>query len=363
LFIFVFDLKNIRIILLFPLSILYGLILGIRNFLFDKNIFHSQTFSFPVISIGNLNLGGVGKTPHIEYLINLLKNDYNIATLSRGYKRKTKGFVIANAKSSVEDIGDEPLQFKHKFKNIVVAVDEKRVNGIIKIKELKPETNLILLDDAYQHRKVQPGFNILVTDYNKMYTSDYVFPSGELREFRSGSDRADIIIVSKTKKDLSLSDKNKVIKVLKPKFYQKVYFTYIEYGGLIPFTTKSKELLHNFDKTYSILLFTGISNAIPLKNKLEKEYSSLTHIKFPDHHNFNLSDINQIKERFIVMKENNKIIITTEKDIMRLSLPKNLAEIQDIPIFYIPIEIKFHGNDKTEFDTQILDYVKTNSRN
>ena len=207
--------KVIVRILLFPFSIIYGAILFIRNKLYDWNIFKSNPFNFPVIVVGNLSLGGTGKTPHIEYLIRLLQSEYKIATLSRGYKRKSKGFFLSNENSTINDIGDEPLQYKTKFNNLIVAVDEKRVNGIKKIKETHPKIELILLDDAYQHRAVKAGLNILITEYNKLYNKDSVIPSGRLREFACGSNRADIIIVSKTKSDLSLSERENVINQLK----------------------------------------------------------------------------------------------------------------------------------------------------
>lgn len=350
-------------ILLYPFSLLYGCVLYLRNKLYDWNIFKSKEFDFPVISVGNLTLGGVGKTPHVEYLVRLLKKDFNVATLSRGYKRSTTGFYLSDNKSTVSDIGDEPLQYKLKFTNIPVAVDEKRVNGIEKIKKIHPETNVVLLDDAYQHRAVSPGVNILVTDYSRLYINDNVIPSGKLREWACGSNRADIIIVSKTSSVLSPLEKRRVIEKLKPKSNQEIYFSYIKYGEITPFTNAAKNLINSIEKKYSVLLLTGIAKAGPLFYKLNNEYNSVNHIKFSDHHNFTNTDVINIKEKFKNLYGNNKIIITTEKDIMRLSLPKILKQLQNIPIFYIPIEICFHGNDKEEFNQQILKYVTANSRN
>jgi tetraacyldisaccharide 4'-kinase len=349
-------------ILLFPLSFLYGLILYIRNRLYDWNIFKSTKFNFPVISVGNLNLGGVGKTPHVEYLVRLLFENFEVATLSRGYKRKTSGFYLSNEKSTVADIGDEPLQYKLKFKEITVAVDEKRVNGIQKIKKNNPNTGVILLDDAYQHRAVNPGVNILITDCSKLYIYDNVVPSGRLREWACGSKRADIIIVSKTSNLLSPIEKRRIKEKLKPQLHQKIYFSYIKYGEITPFTTAAKNINNEINNNLSVLLLTGIAKAGPLFYKLKNEYKSVKHIKFSDHHNFTDSDIADIKEEYESSYVNNKIIITTEKDIMRLSLPKILNQLQDIPIFYIPIEICFHGDDKEKFDKQIMKYVTANSR-
>ncbi|PCJ24412.1 MAG: tetraacyldisaccharide 4'-kinase [Flavobacteriales bacterium] len=350
-------------ILLFPFSLIYGSILYLRNKLYDWNLFKSTTFDFPVISVGNLTLGGVGKTPHIEYLVRLLKEEFKVATLSRGYKRSTSGFHLSNKNSTVTDIGDEPLQYKLKFNQILVAVDEKRVNGIKKIREIHPETNVILLDDAYQHRSVKPGVNILITDYSELYINDFVVPSGKLREWHYGSKRADIIIVSKTSSVLPARDQRKILEKLNPKPHQKVYFSYIKYDSINPFTDAAIRSQNEVNEHFSILLLSGIGKPEPLFHKLKDEYNSVEHIKFSDHHNFTYSDVIDIRKHYKTLHGNNKIIITTEKDIMRLSLPKILNQLQDIPIFYIPIEICFHGNDKEEFDKQILEYVKENSRN
>ena len=355
--------KKIVNILLFPLSLLYGSIIFFRNRLYDWSILKSKEFSFPVISVGNLAMGGVGKTPHVEYLVNLLKNDFIVATLSRGYNRTTSGFYLADNNSTSIDLGDEPLQFKNKFIDIIVAVDENRVHGITKLKEIHPEINIILLDDAYQHRSVSPGINILVTDFSNLYINDTIVPSGRLREWAFGSKRADIIIVSKTSNILSPIDKRRIKESLNAEDYQKIYFSYLTYGELTPFTEAAKNLTVSIGKNFSILMLTGIAKAGLLFYKLYHEFALVDHYKFADHHNYSEEDIVNIKERFKNLYGNNKIIITTEKDIMRLSLPKIKELLQDIPIFYIPIEICFHGNDKVEFDEQILKYVKANSRN
>jgi tetraacyldisaccharide 4'-kinase len=356
-------LKKIANILLFPFSLLYGSIIFIRNKFYDWSIFKSKEFNFPIISVGNLAMGGVGKTPHVEYLIKLLNPNFNVATLSRGYKRATSGFYLATDNSTTNELGDEPLQFKKKFTTVPVAVDEKRVNGINKLKEIHPETNVILLDDAYQHRAVTPGINILVTDFSNLYINDTMVPSGRLREWGWGSKRADIIIVSKTSNVLSPIDKRRIRESLNAKPYQTIYFSYLKYGNLIPFTDAAKKIPDKIGKNYSILLLTGIAKAGLLFYKLYNEFSLVEHFKFSDHHNFTESDTINIKEKFKTLFGNNKIIITTEKDIMRLSLPKILKQLQDIPIFYIPIEICFHGNDKEDFEEQILKYVTANSRN
>jgi len=356
-------LKNTIQILLLPFSILYGFILYIRNVFFNWDILPSKKFDFPIIAVGNLNLGGVGKTPHVEYLIRLLKEEYNVATLSRGYKRKTKGFFLAHNSSTVADIGDEPLQYFKKFKSIKVAVDEKLVHGIEQLKIKDPSIELILLDDAYQHRYVEPGINILATNYSNLYIDDYVVPSGRLREWPSGSKRATIIIVTKCPPTLTIKEREKIKNKLTLSNQQQLYFTYLKYGKLVPFTKKCNHIHFKLNDQYSILLVTAIANPSPLFDHLQKQFQKIDHISFSDHHNFSQKDIHQIESSFNKLNDNNKLIITTEKDIMRLSLPNILNEIQKLPIYYVPIEICFHNNDKKEFDSHILNYVKTNSRN
>jgi len=304
----------------------------------------------------------VGKTPHVEYLIRLLKNNFKIATLSRGYKRNTTGFYIANEKSTFLEIGDEPLQYYHKFTSIPIAVDEKRVHGIEQLKEKYTQLNVVLLDDAYQHRYVKPGINILLTNYSDLYTNDYILPSGRLREWRYGSNRADIIIVSKCPEMLSPIDRRGIKEDLNPKMYQEVYFSYLKYGNLIPFTEVAKQQNVEFN-TCHILLITGIAKPAPLFDYLKQKFQSVAHLKFQDHHHFTETDLTQIKTNFNQITNNNKLIITTEKDLMRLSLPSIKEKIQDLPIYYLPIEIQFHGSDGEEFNKQILKYVTANSRN
>lgn len=348
-------LKSIFKILLYPISILYGLTLYIRNKFYDLQLFNSTQFNIPVISIGNLSLGGTGKTPHIEYLVKLLKDQNKIATISRGYKRNTKGFVLANEQSTANDIGDEPLQFKTKFKNLIVAVDEKRVNGIKKVCELHPTTNLILLDDAYQHRAVSRTTNILLSEYKHLYCDDFVIPSGRLREFKSGSKRADIIIVTKSPKNITDKERKNILTKLAPKDYQSIYFTSVKYGKTTPFTLAAKNTPINNQK---VILLTGIAKPSQLIKEVESTFHILKHLKYSDHHSFSKSDINHIINEYNQLKENNIIVISTEKDIMRLSLPTILKQLEQIPIFYIPIEIEFSQNDKEAFDKKILKDVK-----
>lgn len=355
------SLNKLLSILLYPVSILYGIVTYIRNKFYDFEILKSVEFTLPVIAVGNLNVGGVGKTPHVEYLIRLL-SDYKLATLSRGYKRTTKGFIKADSNSSIADIGDEPLQYQSKFNDIIVAVDEKRVHGIQTIKKLSPETKIIILDDAFQHRAVKPGINILVTDYSKLYIDDYMLPSGSLREWCIGSSRADIIIVSKTPDILSPLDRRRIKEELNPKPYQEVFFSYTKYGNLIPFTTNALSLDFQTQANCSVLLITGIAKPEPLYYHLKDQFNTIQHLEYPDHHNFSSQDIEQIKLSYSNLFGNNKLIITTEKDIMRLSLPEIKEQLDELPLFYLPIEVCFHGNDKDGFDNKILKYVKANTR-
>ena len=353
---------NLLRLILFPVSLLYGTIMWIRNKCFDKHILKSKSFETPVISVGNLSMGGTGKSPHVEYLVRLLSEGFNVTTLSRGYKRKTKGFVLADDHVTAKDIGDEPFQFKSKFENIQVAVDEKRVRGISKIQEHNPDVDVILLDDAFQHRYVKPGLSILLTDFHNLYCQDYPVPTGTLREFRSGAGRADIIIVTKCAKVLSPITRKRVKDEIKPQPHQKLYFSYIEHGAFVPIPGIDFKPDKN-KKYYSILLFAGIANSYPLEFYLKNLCVEIEILKFPDHHHYNKKDITRIVETFDRILSQNKIIVTTEKDAMRLMFPKFIKMLKYYPVCYVPIEIKFHKEDKIKFNNQIISYVKENTRN
>ncbi len=352
-------------ILAFPISFLYGLVLALRNKMYDWGIFSSREFQVPVISIGNLCVGGTGKTPHIEYLVRLLKTEFYVATLSRGYGRKTQGFLLADTQSTANDIGDEPLQFKRKYTNIRVAVDAKRVNGIELLQKNYPSLQAILLDDAFQHRAVNPGLSMLLTDYSKLYKHDYVVPTGSLREFRSGAIRADIIIVTKCPKILLPIERKRLISELKPMPHQRVYFSYIKYGDFLPLNGEQKNPFSKefyFERNYSMLLLTGIANTSSLEYYLKDKVKNIERMKFPDHHRFTENDIENVKKIFNNIAAANKIILTTEKDAMRLKNPEYAEALKDLPIFYIPIEIDFHDKDKEQFNEQIVHYVRANQK-
>ncbi len=355
--------KLLRLFLL-PFSVIYGMVISVRNFLFDKGLLKQQSYNFPVIVLGNLCIGGTGKTPHTEYLIKLLKNSYKIAVVSRGYGRKTSDYILATSENTNSlFIGDEPAQIKNKFPEITLAVDAKRVEGINKTLSQFPETEVFILDDAFQHRYVKPGLALLLTSYENLYCDDYLLPSGNLRECKSGANRADAIIVTKCPSILSPLDRRFILDKIKPKYHQKVFFSYMKYGNFIPINATqalfSKE--YYFQRNYSILLFTGIANPEPLEYYIESNAKKVYKHRFADHHYFTVSEIQRIKEFFQEIPSENKIILTTEKDKMRLMLPEIQNIIAELPVFYLPLEICFHESkqDEVSFDQFIKNYVAT----
>jgi tetraacyldisaccharide 4'-kinase len=342
--------------LLFPFTILYGAIVTFRNFVYKKNVLKSCKFDVKTISVGNLSTGGTGKTPHIEYLIRLLKNDYKVATLSRGYGRKTGGFEQANETSTHKEVGDEPLQFYHKFKDEVnVYVENKRVTGVLEILAKAPETEVILLDDAFQHRAIKPGFSVLLSDYSSLFYKDLILPAGNLRERRVEANRADLIVVTKCPTDISDVEINEITTKIKSIVNKPVYFSQIKYGEIKSFSTELRALKLDELKSLETLLITGIANPKPIQNLLSKEEINYKHLKFPDHHNFTKKNISNIIDIFEGISKN-KIILTTEKDAVRL---KSIEALKHLPIYYLEIEIEIIKNKK-EFDNKILTYVKQN---
>ncbi len=320
--------------------------------MYNKGVLTSTKFEIPVIVVGNLSVGGTGKTPQIEYLIRLLKNKYKIAVLSRGYKRKTKGFIIADKFSDATKIGDEPFQYYQKFKDIIVAVDTDRVNGIKQLKKLHSPPEIILLDDAFQHRKVTAGFNILLTPYNDLYVDDTMLPTGNLREKIEGATRAQMIVVTKCPKELTDEQQFEVAKKLQPTLYQTVFFSKIVYDTNVKDELESIPI--NELKNYKVLLVTGIANPKPLTEFLIEKSIQFEHLKFGDHHNFSEKEINDIKKKFEKITSQKKIILTTEKDFVRLK--------SNLDVYYLEIKIKFvdHGSD---FDIKIMKYVEQSTRN
>jgi len=346
-------LKSFRY-LLFPFSILYGSVIWIRNKLFDKKILRSAKFNFPLICIGNLAVGGTGKTPMVEYLVRILKGKYKVATLSRGYKRKTKGFAIADEHTTAIDIGDEPMQIHKKFPDITVAVAEERIIGVPQLLYERPDTQLIVLDDAFQHREIEAGMNILLTDYNNLYTRDILLPAGDLRDLKSSSKRAGIIVVTKCKATLSEEEKNKIVKELKPLPNQKVYFTRIQYGNPYQLFTGDPYLL---EPDCEVLLVCGIANPAPLKEALTGYVSSYELLAYRDHHIFNLDDLKEIKKSFSKIKNKKKIIVTTEKDGVRLA--KYEKELKEMPVYVFPIAHEFLFGEERDFENEVLQYIES----
>lgn len=347
-------------ILLAPISWLYALALHIRHRLFDWGILKSKSFGVPTICIGNLALGGTGKTPHTEYLIRLLKDKVNVAVLSRGYGRKSKGFVLADGNATFGQIGDEPLQYHTKFDDITVAVDEDRADGISKLMRLGNTPDVILLDDAYQHRQIKPGMNILLTEYYNIYKKDRLVPAGTLRDVKSTAKRADIIIVTKSPRVLLPYDKRDVVSLLDAAPYQKVFFTYIDFQRLTPINKTAKETVLQDMK--SIYLFCGIANPYPLEDHLKRKYNTLITNYYDDHHCFTDTDIDAILEGFNNVIGKNKIIVTTEKDLMRLTNSSYINRFENVPLFTIPIEVSFNDAKEEEtFNNLVLNYVGKNS--
>jgi tetraacyldisaccharide 4'-kinase len=345
-------LKSFRFVL-FPLSVLYGFIIWVRNKLYDKNIFHSASFNFPIISVGNLSVGGTGKTPMVEYIVRLLKDEYKVATMSRGYKRKTKGFAIANEHTTAIDIGDEPMQFYKKFPDITVSVAEERLVSIPQLLHEKPDTRVIILDDAFQHRQVKAGLNIILTEYRDLFTRDFILPAGNLRDLKSSYKRADIIIVTKCKSHLTDEEKDKIVKEIKPLPHQKVFFTKIEYGSPYHLFTKDEKFL---TPDTNILLVCGIANPKPIKEILNTYVATYDMIRYRDHHIFTIDDLKEITSQFDRLDDGNKIILTTEKDGVRLAKFEN--ELKDLPVYVFPIRHKILFGEEELFHEKILAFIR-----
>jgi tetraacyldisaccharide 4'-kinase len=346
-------LKSFRY-LLFPISFLYGIIIWIRNWLFDKNIKKSAAFNFPIICVGNLAVGGTGKTPMTEYLVSFLLPKFKTATLSRGYKRKTKGFAIANDTTTALHIGDEPMQFHKKFPELTVAVGEERLVAIPQLLHARPETQVIILDDAYQHRQVRAGFNIVLTDYRNLYTRDLMLPAGDLRDVKSSIKRADNIIVTKCKTDLSEEEKENITREIDPKSYQQVYFTEIVYNQPYHLFTLQPGTIQ---PTTDVLLLSGIANPKPLKEFLTSQVHSYDMLRFADHHIFSSDDLQDIIRHFEKIQSADKMILTTEKDGVRLEKFSN--ELSHFPIFVLPIKHRFLFNEDARFQQDITKFVQS----
>lgn len=347
-------------ILLWPLSLLYGFITLVRNRLYDWQILKEKKFIEHTIGVGNLAVGGAGKTPMVEYLIRLLKTeDVPIATLSRGYKRKTKGFVLAGENSTAQDIGDEPLIYKSKYK-IMVAVDGNRVHGVEQLLAQNQPPSVVLLDDVFQHRAIRCGLNILVTDYNNLYFNDQMLPSGTLREYKTGVSRADVVVVSKTPDNLTAVEMRQITKDIKPLAHQKVFYSYLKYGELYSATNLQEKIdtLNDLFR-YRVISFAGIANAQPMVNYLKEYAADVKHLPFPDHYEYEQKDLEDIEKYYQSFTSGSKIIVTTEKDLMRLKTEPIWQYAQRLNLYILPVEVSFKDKQE-EFDQYILKYVRTN---
>lgn len=349
---------------LLPFSWVYGGVVRLRNQLFDIGMLKSRSFDVPVISVGNITVGGSGKTPHVEYLVNILKDKAKVAVLSRGYKRKSKGFVLAKKDTPMSEIGDEPFQIKKKFPNVTVAVDNNRCHGIDRLMDdsVVKDIEVILLDDAYQHRYVKPGINILLVDYHRLIIYDKLLPAGRLREPKEGKSRADIVIVTKCPADMKPMDFRVLIRAMSLRPYQKLYFTTLKYGNLKPLYCGDEIKLENLTKKHNVLLLTGIASPDQMIVDLKPYTENILPMTFRDHHQFTAKDIRRLNEQFAEMQEP-KLIITTEKDATRLFGMEGLSEEVRHNIFTLPIEVHFMLDQEENFNQKIIDYVHKNSRN
>ena len=344
------------------LSWLYGLGVGLRNLLFEMDVLKSRSFSTPVISVGNITVGGTGKTPHVEYLIRLLKNQLNVAVLSRGYKRKSRGFVLSDKDTPMPMIGDEPYQMKQKFPDITVAVDKKRTRGISKLiaADSGLDVDVILLDDAFQHRYVKPGINILLVDYHRLIIYDCLLPAGRLREPVKAKDRADIVIITKCPKDLKPMEFRVITKAMNLYPYQQLYFSTLEYD--LPKAVFGDAVFTDSFSGKNILLLTGIASPEQLLHDLQEYDSQITPLTFGDHHDFKRKDVEAINEAFASLPEP-RLILTTEKDATRLMVTEGLSDDVKKQMYMLPLRIAIMQGQQEEFNQKILGYVRKNSRN
>ncbi len=350
--------KYLRLFL-YPFSILYGTVMVLRNKLYDLGLFKSTHFDIPVICVGNLVVGGAGKSPVTEYLVHLLAG-HKIAILSRGYGRRTKGFILADETATAQTIGDEPMQFYNKFPQVTVAVCEDRVKGIELLKE---SHDLILMDDAYQHRSVQPGFSILLFEYQKLLKQQFLLPAGNLREPFNGYKRAHAVLVTKAPVNLSAPERLKCTRKFDERYGPELAFSFLTYGRLRHLFSRQEQPYEAITNDTSIVLLTGIANPLPLLTHLKKYSQNIDHHDYPDHHQFSRKNIEQLIRSFNRNSGKEKIIITTEKDAQRLLDVTFKELLLNLPVFYLPIKIDLQKEDKATFDQKILNYVSGTTRN
>ncbi len=355
---------NRRAPVLYPLSLIYGLLTGLRNFLYNAGLLRSAEFSTPVICVGNITAGGTGKTPLTAYIAALLCGNYKVAVLSRGYRRKSEGFVMASESSTVKDLGDELYQLKQNFPEIIAAADKNRVKGVKGILGEHPETSVIIMDDGFQHRRIKPGLSIVLIDHNRPVHKDFMLPYGNLRESRRNLSRADVLVVTKSPPGLTPVNRRIFLKELKAAPYQKVFFSAISYGKPRPvFGNRRSEILSPARLSFNdsgIVLITGIAYPDPLKEYLGNFFVEIIHLCYPDHYQYKESDINKMSDSLKSLRSAVRFAITTEKDAVRLTEFNNIAEPLRKVFYFIPAGIVFPDNTGPAFDNLILDYVRKN---
>jgi tetraacyldisaccharide 4'-kinase len=352
-------------VLLLPVSFIYGIVVFIRNTLFDAGLLPSERFPFPVISIGNITAGGTGKTPHVEYLVSILKDEFKVAVLSRGYKRKSSGFRIAGMYSKVSEVGDEPLQIKKKFPGAEVAVSAARVKGIRRLLNHNDKIQAVILDDAFQHRWVKPGISILLIDYHRPVNRDNLLPAGYLREPVSSIKRASIVVITKCPPKIKPIDIRIIRKDLNLYPWQSLYFTSFSYGDPLPVYPEGKPFPGKWlvpGNGLTILMVTGIATPSVFRNYLGNISGDIVQLSFPDHHNFTGRDIRKIGRAWLSIENKRKAILTTEKDAVRLSELSGTGPELKKYMYYIPVRVSFIEKNSSKFNKQILDYVRKNKR-
>jgi tetraacyldisaccharide 4'-kinase len=342
-------------ILLLPLSLLYGVGVGLRLLMYRLGIVRSVKFSMPVISVGNLSVGGAGKSPHIEYLVRWLSDYLEVAVLSRGYGRKTEGYRPVTVIDTAEQVGDEPLQFKRKFPEVPIAVSESRALGVPELVKRNPDLQVVLLDDAFQHLGVTPGLNILLTEFKRPFTRDWLLPSGRLREWRSGYRRADIIVVTKCPDNLTVDQRRKLMQEIDPYPRQRVYFSRYRYGQ--PYDMLRPDMRRPLDAATDVLLLSAIANTDYLVDYMAATVRSAKTMEFEDHHTYDLADLLDVKRRFEGMTSTNKIIVTTEKDAARLEQHHSFFFENNLPVVVLPVEVAFCDNDEAEFQEDVRGFL------
>jgi len=345
-------LKSFRVLLL-PFALIYGWIVSLRNWMYDKKYLHSVHFNVPLICVGNLSMGGTGKSPMVEHLLSILTESYKTGTLSRGYKRKTKGYALADHLTTALEIGDEPMQFHIKFPNAAVAVGERRIEAIPQLIQDVPKIQAIILDDAFQHREIEADFNILLTEYNNLYCDDFFIPTGDLRDDRKSAKRADIIIVTKCPAELSIAERDEILERINPEQHQSLFFTTIKYETPYHIYNPADQWILTLRD--EVLLVCGIANPLPLKNYIHEHTDTYYQLSYSDHHIFSIEDLQEIREKFDQIKSKSKLILTTEKDAVRLV--KYTEELNNIPLYVLPIKPKFLFDSERNFNELVLNYV------